>query len=88
MNVFVYVRGKLSCGRDEIEDAITEALGDAGEVTGGGAGTMGSNVDIEITDRSISADAAVETIRTALARFDLPRTSTVVADGTKYPLYP
>ena len=41
-------------GRDEIEDPLDEALADSslGEVTGGGSGIEGSNIDVEVSDLS------------------------------------
>ncbi len=37
-------------GRAGLEDDIDELLGSAGEVTGGGSGTAGWNIDLELGD--------------------------------------
>jgi hypothetical protein len=53
MEIFLYWLGEAHvAGRDVIEDAIEEALGDKGEVTGGGSGDTGGNIDIEIFDEA------------------------------------
>ena len=63
-NVFIYSKLTLSRGRDEVEDALDDVLADAGEVTGGGAGSAGWNIDIELvscddTDRHVAGIACV-----------------------------
>ena len=63
-DVFIYSKLTLSCGRDEIEDALDDVLADAGEVTGGGAGSAGWNIDIELiscddTDRHVAEIARI-----------------------------
>jgi hypothetical protein len=87
MDAFVYIRGTLPRGLDEIEDAIGEALGDAGEVTGSGTGTKGSNFDIEVVDEGLDAAAIVALLRTALTKFQLPP-SVIVVNDVEYTLIP
>src|SRR2546429_9083197 len=60
-------------GRDEIEDPLDEALQATGigEVTGGGAGEYGANIDVEIVDSS-HLDIAVSIIRQTLRDFGAP----------------
>ena len=48
MQIYIYFPSPLPQPRSEIEDDLDEMLGDDGEVTGGGAGTTGANIDIEI----------------------------------------
>lgn len=54
----------LGEGRQGLEDDLDDALRDAGlgEVTGGGGGEKGSNIDIEVPD----VEAAISTIRRVL----------------------
>jgi hypothetical protein len=58
--------GSLADGRQALEDDLDDALQEAGlgEVTGGGSGIKGSNIDIEVTDVA----EAVSLIRTILKR--------------------
>jgi hypothetical protein len=60
-------------GRDEIEDPLDEALMEAGlgEVTGGGGGERGSNIDIEIEDER-NFDQALTLIRQVLRDLKVP----------------
>jgi len=88
MDVFVYVRGVMPQGLDEVEDALDEALGNTGEVTGSGSGIKGSNFDIEISDDQIDIATALSIVRKALERFKLPISTVIVIDGTEYPLTP
>ena len=57
-------------GRDEIEDAVGEALAVAGvgEVTGGGTGVTGSLIDVDVTD----FDRALPIIRDVLRGLNVP----------------
>jgi hypothetical protein len=50
----VYSPAILSEGRGGLEDDLQDFMGDAGEITGGGGGDRGWNVDLEVT-----ADAEV-----------------------------
>jgi hypothetical protein len=86
MEAIIYIRDLMPYGLDEIEDAIEDALGDAGEVTGSGAGTKGSNFDIEVNDEDFDVAAVVALIRDALRSFQLPSSSVIVVDRTEYPL--
>jgi hypothetical protein len=54
-SIFLYWSGVADLNRDEVEDIIQEALGDDGEVTGGGAGMNRVNIDVEIYDADRSA---------------------------------
>lgn len=86
MNMFLYVRERTSIGLDEIEEAINAALQGVGEVTGSGTGVSGSNIDIEILDACVDVSSIVQLIRNALATFNLPHSSVLVAQGVEYRL--
>jgi len=58
MDIFIYFTSKASIVLDEIEDAIQEALGDKGEVTGSGLGKAGANIDVEIYEDEDGEEAA------------------------------
>jgi hypothetical protein len=86
MGAFIYMIDRLSCGMDELEDALDSALGDKGEVTGSGTGRAGSNIDLFIRDDAMSQEQALLLIRRALADYGLPGTTRVAIDGREYPL--
>jgi hypothetical protein len=86
MDIFIYVTGRLSCGIDELEDALDSALGDRGEVTGTGTGQAGSNIDIFIEEGGLSEEQALLLIRRALADYDLPGAIKIVIDGSEHSL--
>ena len=51
MNVFLYSaqsNEQLAQGRSALEDDLDDFLKDAGQVTGGGSGDLGWNVDLEV----------------------------------------
>ncbi len=66
-------------GRDEVEDPLDEALqtSELGEVTGGGGGELGSNVDIEIWDEA-NFDVALNVIRRTLVEIKAPETTIII----------
>lgn len=81
----MYFSPRLTLARDVIEDALNEALGRRGEVTGAGAGERGSNIDIEIfDDGDVDATAVV---RETLKSLDVPRDTLIVIGGNKSLLY-
>src|SRR5262245_12594864 len=86
MDAFVYFCEGLPIGLDELEAALDRALGSRGEVTGAGAGLAGGNIDIVISDPGVSAEKAVELIRSALALFDLPASSQLIVNGERFSL--
>ncbi|MBR1854189.1 MAG: hypothetical protein IJ794_13780 [Lachnospiraceae bacterium] len=55
MEIFIYFQMKpdTNIDRNELEDAIDEFLDGKGEVTGGGAGIDGANIDVELFDEGI-----------------------------------
>lgn len=59
-----------SVDRDDIEDAITAALGSDGEVTGAGTGERGWHLDVEVYTAGDPASSAA-TIASTLCGLDL-----------------
>ncbi len=76
---------KLSIGRSAIEDELDKILGDKGEVTGGGSGISGSNIDIDIYEGS-AADF-LEPIRTVLQELDVPDDTVIVIGEERFQVY-
>jgi hypothetical protein len=83
--IFIYFYSKLSVGRSAIEDDLDEILADKGEVTGGGSGLSGSNIDIDIYEGS-AADF-LEPIRTLLKEFDVPDDTEIVIGEERFQVY-
>ncbi|MEV4170486.1 hypothetical protein [Nonomuraea sp. NPDC049709] len=70
MELYIYWFGHAHASRYDVEDTIDEVLAGKGQVTGGGSGDTGGNIDIEIDD-----DADVERLMGQVARAvsaDLP----------------
>lgn len=86
MDAFIYINGRLPCGLDEIEDALDDALGDHGEVSGTGTGEVGSNIDVTIEDDEMEPAAALAILRSALSRFSLPQSTTIVIGEDRFGL--
>ena len=73
MDVWVYIKPGLNPDdRWAIEDAIEEALGDRGEVTGGGTMLDGSESDfsVEIFDDATPVPFVLEQFRAVLRGFE------------------
>ena len=90
MDVFIYASPGFGRPRDEIEDAIAKFLGYKGEVTGGGSGEDGSNIDIEVFEvENRAPDRAwiVEGLRGILKECQSPNDTMIVVDGQGYPVY-
>jgi hypothetical protein len=49
-DIYIYAKTSLGRGRDELEDDLDDFLGEGGEVTGGGSGLPGWNVDLTLAD--------------------------------------
>ena len=86
MFVAIYFNSRLSTPRDEIEDLLEDALGDQGEVTGGGRGLGGSNIDLEITSE-MSVRDVLELIRAVLGRLKTPSDTEIAIEEESFPLY-
>jgi len=85
IDAFIYFKGPVGYGLDELEDALTHALGVAGEVTGTGGGEGGANLDIEFFEE-IGESRALHILREALVNFSLPDSSEVVIEGRRHNL--
>jgi hypothetical protein len=81
-DILIYLPPGLRRDRDEIEDAIEDALGEDGEVTGGGAGDRGSNIDVVVHDRQRVA-LVVPRLRSALRRLGAPAATKLVVAGVE-----
>jgi hypothetical protein len=79
--VYVYLRPGLPLGRDELEDMIDDFLGERGEVTGGGAGPAGSNIDIDVRHEADVA-AVVDGVLGILRDTNVPAGSRVARSDT------
>lgn len=66
-------------GRDEIEDPLDDALTEAGlgEVTGGGSGSRGTNIDVEISSAK-RFEEALALIRQTLRDLNAPATTKII----------
>lgn len=82
MDIFIYSSKPLPQGRGALEDDIDVLLGDAGEVTGGGIGQAGWNVDVEIYDTS-DAEEELEKLREFLRQWPVPSDTYLVVDGKR-----
>lgn len=85
MQVFIYYFSALGVPRDEIESQIEDFLGSRGEVTGGGGGNSGGNVDVEI--EGDDALQVLQDLMKFLRTLGLPNNTIVDVDGVRTPLY-
>lgn len=83
MDVYIYFFSDLPVSRDAIEDTLDKYLGERGEVTGGGSGEGGSNLDLEIFEGD--ARNHLPAIRKILRRFKVPPDTQIVIEGEKEP---
>ncbi|MFC9244466.1 Imm21 family immunity protein [Streptomyces sp. NPDC057136] len=69
---FIEIRltGALPVDRDDIEDALNEALTGIGEVSGAGSGAFGAHLDVDI-DPEAERDEAVDRVLGVLSRLGL-----------------
>lgn len=65
MDVFIYFAPGVDAAKDEIEDALDEAIGELGEVSGGGIGEKGMTIDVDCED-DVDPKHLVDLIRAAL----------------------
>ncbi|MGW0575452.1 hypothetical protein ACWD25_05655 [Streptomyces sp. NPDC002920] len=54
--VEIWLDGPIPVDRDDVEDALNEALAGMGEVVGAGTGESGSNLDVEVEDDMAKED--------------------------------
>lgn len=73
--IFIYSKKSLlqyaGKARDELEDDLEQLLGEAGEVTGAGAGTAGWNLDVRLHDAS-ALEQWLERLTTFLRNWEVP----------------
>jgi hypothetical protein len=86
MDAFIYFEGLLLVGLDQLEQALDDALGDFGEVSGTGTGEVGSNIDVTIEKEELTKDEILTLIRNALSHFQIPKMSKIVINGDEYSL--
>ena len=86
MDVFVYFRSPLPQARDVFEDALEEQLAGIGEVTGGGSGRTGSNIDVRISSPSIGIPEVVSRVGAILKKVGAPPDTVIDLEGRRYPL--
>ena len=85
MDVFVYSSPRLAVPRDEIEDARQEHLGNRGEITGGGSGHRGANIDVEVFDDESSAELLLG-IKRILRHLGVPQDTYLDINGQRQDL--
>jgi hypothetical protein len=83
VDVFIYFPPNLDVEKDEIEDALDEAIGDLGEVSGGGIVQKGMNIDLDVEDDADPEEIA-DLIRGALARLKVACTK-IDINGKTFP---
>lgn len=86
MFMAIYFNSRLSTPRDEIEDLIEQSLSGKGEVTGGGTGLGGSNIDIEFED-DLGIDEALRRIRAVLSGINVAKDTEITIEDQTFPLY-
>ena len=82
MNIFIYFPKNSKVKRDVLEDAIDDILDGSGEITGGGTGNEGSNIDIEIFEGD-PANYKEELIN-LLREYNCPAQTYIVIDNQKF----
>ena len=85
VDVLIYAKPGFSLPRDQLEDLIEAFLGGKGEVTGGGAGRDGANIDVEVFDgRGLSAEVVAEGLRRILKQSGATGEVHMVIDGVRH----
>jgi hypothetical protein len=85
MEVFIYYHSQLGVPRGDIEIELEKLLAGRGEVTGGGGGVTGGNIDLEID--SDDPGQVVEEVRQLLRTLGLPANTVVDVEGRRLRLY-
>jgi hypothetical protein len=85
MQVFIYYYTQLGRPRGEIEAELDTLLDGRGEVTGGGGGISGGNIDVEIDCDDPSQ--VVEELRQLLRKLSLPANTILDVEGRRLSLY-
>ena len=85
MQVFIYYYSKLGAPRGDVEAELEALLEGRGEVTGGGGGVSGGNIDLEL-DCDDPAQV-VQEIRQLLRKLSLPANTVLDVEGCRLGLY-
>lgn len=85
MDVYIYFPSPLGTTRDVIEEALDEALEGVGEVSGGGSGAVGSNVDIEIFEGD--PRDYLDRLREVLRHSEVPHDTYITIGGERFDAY-
>jgi hypothetical protein len=78
MDLFIYLPAGTDIALDELEEALGEAVGEGGRVTGSGSGATGSNVDLRVDDR-LSREKVLAVVRSTLTLLGVRRARIVLA---------
>jgi hypothetical protein len=86
VDVFVYFPPDLEIEREDIEEAIEAAFGEVAQVTGGGSGQKGSNVDLLVDDK-VPVEKVLDLVRSSLTSVGV-RKAKIVINGRECPFEP
>ena len=86
MYIDIYFNAESDIERDLLEERLDEILKGKGEVTGGGAGKDGVNIDIEIDD-DYGNEEIIKIIKSELIRLKLPVDTYLKINGEKHNFY-
>lgn len=81
MDGFISLPPNLAIDKDEIEDALDDAIGELGEVSGGAVGEKGMIIDLDLEDDANPLEI-VEILRNALKSLGVTATKIVVGGKT------
>lgn len=85
MEVYIYYPSPLGVPRGDITAELEELLQGRGEVTGGGGGKTGGNIDLEI--QSDDPEPVLEEVIQLLRKLDLPKGTVLDIEGRRVQLY-
>jgi hypothetical protein len=82
--VYIYSKRRLQEARGNLEDDLDDLLSGAGEVTGGGVGEMGWNIDVELEDTA-SVETWIHRLAEFLRGWGVPQDTLfeVISDGSE-----
>jgi hypothetical protein len=81
MDVFIHFPPGVDANKDEIEDVLDDAIGELGEVAGGGIDQSGMSIDLDVEDE-VDPDELVGLIREALKSLGVAASKIVVGGKT------
>ena len=86
-SLYIYSAGDAPEARQDLEDDLEEILGDMAEVSGGGQGERGWNIDIELYVPE-NLESAIDQIRTYLQEKNVSRDTYIrVIRSDRRPVY-